>query len=319
MPSNSSTGGVLLYNEGRAHTPDQSGVMCGPRHEFFGSAGGLRVQSTGPVATPYTALRSQSPTRRSADQHNVVTIIRHRGEGLGCVLDSMMLADVKPNSPASAAGAQRFLGLRLTHVNSVAMNDAAHLLDTLENLQNSGFVTLQFGSIVEDASWRPGALRHAVATPAAAYPPTYLHPPMEGRMEPLPPSSTPLYRAVEYDIANSVKTSVHSARARSEAVCARVGMVHVPTYPPNHPRSEEVIENLYPTSTFFAVDRSPAKFTHDVIGDANGRIHAMAADIGDADRGLDSHHRRSHLTTRDGVGDPTVGLSNITLPPQNIF
>ena len=349
MPSNPAPEGGFTYRVAeRSPGSDQGSpgdvgvagisgaVVVGPsRH--IGNAppgGGSYAHATGAVVPP-----SSSPTRNTRDQRHTVTVLRgERGTGLGCLLDKLIVTGVRDGSPSDRAGVKSFVGMRLTHVNGVAVESEAALLDLLTETEAEPYVQLHFANVVQDADWRSGVARHAASTPQLAYPPTYQHPPPEGRVDPYPPSSSPLLTGpVDYDLSHGPgPAALHTARARSEAVCARVGLRASMTYSAEGlrgPLTKTVGTHPSATSTYFAVDRSPEKF-HAMHASASAPYRRRVYDDPDPQDYPGSEHDRRHNlgsywvlggtpstrntpgTTRGvGVGDPSLGLSNIVLPP----
>eukprot|EP01064_Diplonema_japonicum_P034412 TRINITY_DN7113_c0_g2_i1.p1 TRINITY_DN7113_c0_g2~~TRINITY_DN7113_c0_g2_i1.p1 ORF type:complete len:308 (+),score=39.72 TRINITY_DN7113_c0_g2_i1:37-960(+) len=247
------------------------------------------------VSTPAVAegQRMTSPTRRRENERHV-TLTKLPHEPLGCKLEHMILTGVKDRSPADRCGAAEFIGLRLTGINQITVATEQDLLNALRGLHEVERVTLQFSDVTQDSRWAPGVPYHAAHTPQEAFPPTYLHPPPEGRVAPLPPSTSPLLFGGGFGFGSPMhaeapdphRLGASSARARSAAVCARAGF--------SRPLSSDPTANTT-YGSYFAVDRTPTKFQPPIKTAAPYLTRPLPDPV--------------------GVGDPNIGLSNATLPP----
>eukprot|EP01060_Flectonema_neradi_P003351 TRINITY_DN12147_c0_g1_i1.p1 TRINITY_DN12147_c0_g1~~TRINITY_DN12147_c0_g1_i1.p1 ORF type:complete len:454 (+),score=93.30 TRINITY_DN12147_c0_g1_i1:38-1363(+) len=94
------------------------------------------ILNSAAVAAPPPAAASHF-----IDDENNVTIHKSNQEGLGCVLEEMLLRSVAPHTPAHTHGLQRFLGRKLTHVNNVPVDD----LDAVQKISATDTVQLTFG------------------------------------------------------------------------------------------------------------------------------------------------------------------------------
>eukprot|EP01060_Flectonema_neradi_P014257 TRINITY_DN20961_c0_g1_i1.p1 TRINITY_DN20961_c0_g1~~TRINITY_DN20961_c0_g1_i1.p1 ORF type:complete len:315 (+),score=36.36 TRINITY_DN20961_c0_g1_i1:46-945(+) len=242
-----------------------------------------------PGSTPADNRAGISPTR---GRKREVTIIREVGEPLGLVLEHMILQDVKKGSPADRCGSASAIGLRLTVINNQPVESEQQLLDVLSGSTRLSMFSFLFEECSQDSRWSMGNPHHVMKTPVQEiYPPTYLHPPPEGRTVPLPTTTTPLFLAGGFGLGSpDAPLDVLSARARSEMVCARA-------YGGTGPLSSGIPGLASHTNTYRATDRSPFKFHPEspAIREYWDTVTEVPAPI--------------------GVGDSNVGLSNRTLPP----
>ena len=243
------------------------------------------------IVTPGASAENRagiSPTRGIKKE---ITVVRELGEPIGLILEHMIVQDVRKDSPADRCGGGAAIGLRLTVINNQPVQTEQQLLEILSSSSGLSMFSFLFEESGQDARWSMGTPYHSTKTPTRLYPPTYLHPPPEGRTAPLPTTTSPLLLAGGLGLGSpDAPLEVLSARARSEMVCSRA-------YGGTGPLSSGIPGLASRGNTYRATDRSPFKFHPEspAIREYWNAVTEVPAPI--------------------GVGDPGVGLSNSTLPP----
>ena len=112
----------------------------------------IHVPVAVPVAVPVQMgypqqQQQQAPQPMTQAAAYELVVDKQPGDGLGLSLVGMKLRDVIVNSPGYAAGAQRFIGMKLTHMNGEPVSS----MQTLDGRKNLARVVLRF----TDASVEP--------------------------------------------------------------------------------------------------------------------------------------------------------------------